>query len=728
MELYRILDRSFYLADDGPFAVLSENKNGCVALTFETEKYAQEFVRDNIKSINSRGIKNPEVKPVENAYDFMQLCARYGYAGIELLSEEDQKSFLFCVRLEEVSSTFPTALTINIQETSYIKTKFKEYSETTYRTIKEWQRYDILDKVSAKFAVNQPFRDWDHKTLFEIRTSSNAFLSLFRVPCRHNYNSLDGSVPFFTTVKYAIEFLNSVEFRTHLMYISGPESKFNELAIDLPPGSDSFKIIRIDDLHDRLNEINNPSMGYVINPNGTRDSMGYGHLSGNNEGFTPMFYGVSGNWKVLRGNNFEKIEKRDYWNGADTFFWNKINGYRLAPLDRSFSSESSSTKFSELSEFDIEDLIQVKFVDREFSEDEIIQFSWPESEEEKIKAYSMIWWDAVTGEGKDEPFFFDSILDLIIWLWQYECCRDYPIRRDGAHQCNGFIGVPATSDKEYENNIHVKIKEQLIRIYKRIAVKGYKPKDGNDLSGLINRYFRTIHIDLLGYTKDVIFQLDEEEKVEVLNFLGIREEYLEEAFSDAYKQFDPVGASAGIKLLGSEVWKKLSNRSRYFISSSLSQLKMLGRSPQLDYSLVSIGFVKALEYELGQLFVEFAMSNDLSKVEYDESDYGEKTLVSISIDKKGKPPTLGGMGYLLRSNQRGKNELRMKLGEFIDSLSCGKYLSSKKFWKEGIYKITHKYRNGGAHDSAIPMKTAMECRDYILGNEVTEGVLKKVMV
>ena len=86
------------------------------------------------------------------------------------------------------------------------------------------------------------------------------------------------------------------------------------------------------------------------------------------------------------------------------------------------------------------------------------------------------------------------------------------------------------------------------------------------------------------------------------------------------------------------------------------------------------------------------------------------------------------MGHLIKPNLRHKNELRFKLGTYLDGLNCGDYITSKKFWKEGIYKITNKYRNGGAHDSAIPMNTAIECKDYILGNSEVDGVLKKIML
>ena len=727
MNLYERLDNAFYLNGDGPLSVLSDNKNGAVALAFETKDYALKFINENIEDIISRKVEKPEIKPISSSFGFMELCAKHGYAGIELLSEEDQISIVFCVRLEEVSSLLPTAMSFNKDGVSKIKTRFKYLEEKTYRTVKEWQRFDILDKVSARFVVNNPFRDWGHKNLFEIRTRNDEFLSLFRVLCRHNYNSLDGSIPFFTTLKLAIDFLNNSEFMSHLMFFGGFKSNYNELALDLSSSTDLFKIVVIDDVRERIREINNPFMGFVINPNGHRDSTGYGSLSAGGKNYEPLFYGVSGTWKINSGNEFEKIEQRDCWDGTDTFYWNHINGYKLSPLDRSFSSESSFTKLSGFTEYDIDDFVQSNFEDKEYTVDEVFQDRLTELEEEKIKKYCVVWWDAVTGDGKDYPMFFDSILDLIIWLWQYECNRDYPIRRDGAHQCNGFIGVPAYPDKDYAKIIHGKIREQLVRIFKRISLKGYKPQDGDDLSGLVNSYFRTIHIDLLGHSKDVLFQLDDSEKDEVAELLNFSQDFLESEFSDSYNQLDEFGASRGKIALGETVWKKLSSRAKYFISSSLSQYNILGISPQLDYSLVSIGFVKALEYELGLLFKNFALTNDLRNIAYDEGDFGERALVEISINQGGKPPSLGSMGHLINPNQRFKSDLRIKLGEYIDGLTCGSYLTSKEFWKKGIFLITSKYRNGGAHDTSITMDTALECMNFILGSEECEGVLKKII-
>jgi hypothetical protein len=294
-----------------------------------------------------------------------------------------------------------------------------------------------------------------------------------------------------------------------------------------------------------------------------------------------------------------------------------------------------TTSYSNLTELEIDELIELKFVDKEFQFEEMDIDIFPETIEEKINSYCIISWDPVTGEREDDPIYFKSILDLIVWLWQYECSRDFPIRLNGAHQCNGLFGVAGALDKDYEKTIHFKIRKQLINFYKKSSLYGYKTEDTFNLCGLINCFYKTIHIDLIGYTKDLLFQLDGNEKKEVLEIMDIPED-IEMTFNYKFL-IDSKGSKIAEGILGDYVMEKMSDRSKHFVSSSLSQLEMMGISPQLDYSLVSIGFVKALEYELGLIFKNFSMNNDLSKVDYDESDKAEKNIVEMSkneIDNK----------------------------------------------------------------------------------------------
>ena len=761
MEIFNCLDKSFYLNLDGPYYAISNNKHGCIALAFEDRKYGEDFIKENINDFLSRGVPEPELKPIINSFEFMLLCARHGLAGIELLSENDQKSFNFCVRLEEFSSLLPTALSFNEENNmSYVKTRFQEYKEQTYSTIKDWQRYDILDIVSSSFAEKNPLRVSDEELLlFEIRYGSNMFLSLFHVPCRHNFNSLHGSIPFFTTIKDAIAFLNSNEFNRSIMYFSEVKTEFNDLAIDLSSYyNGNYQIVKIDDLKERLKEIDIPLIGFVINPNGTRDSMVYGNIDFDEDTF-PVAYGISGTWELLNKNKFKKIEDRTSWNGSDSFYWNQINSFKLIQLSRSFSYESSTTLNSRLTDLEIDNLIELKFLEKEFEYEEmeslILPVSFEDEEdyddehdeieviklldedynsnvdkklagfyEEKINSYCIIYWDPVTGE-RDNPNYFKSFLDLILWLWMYECSRDFPIRMNGAHQSNGLFGVAAAIDKDYEITIHTKIRKQLSNIYKKISLNGYKPEDSLDLCGLINCYYKTIHIDLIGYVKDFLIQLDGAEKNEVFQLLNLKyKEELNTKFD--YENLDTKGLKMAKEILGENVINKLSDRSKYFICSALSQLDEIGYSPQFDYAGISIGFVKALEYELGLIFEKFITNYDITNFDFDKNDSGERKLIGKAKNEVDHGLSLGEMGKLLNPTYIEKSELRLNLIDFINGLTCGRFLTSKSFYKDGVNKITKIYRNGGAHDSAIKWKTAIECKEYIVGNNNSDGILKNM--
>ena len=64
----------------------------------------------------------------------------------------------------------------------------------------------------------------------------------------------------------------------------------------------------------------------------------------------------------------------------------------------------------------------------------------------------------------------------------------------------------------------------------------------------------------------------------------------------------------------------------------------------------------------------------------------------------------------------------------MDNLPCGNYILNKKFYEDGISKITNKFRNGGAHDSSISYATAMECKNFILGDLKNDGLLKRILL
>ena len=117
--------------------------------------------------------------------------------------------------------------------------------------------------------------------------------------------------------------------------------------------------------------------------------MVYGDLNNDDE-FFPVAKGISGTWKILSANKFEKIEDRNSWIGSDSFYWNQVNSYKLSKLDRSFSHESLTTSYSNLTDLEIDDLIEKKFVDKEFQFEEMDIDIFPETIEDKINSKKLV--------------------------------------------------------------------------------------------------------------------------------------------------------------------------------------------------------------------------------------------------------------------------------------------------------------------------------------------------
>lgn len=513
MEVFKELSNAFYINTDKPFFATSGNQNGCVALAFETEKYAKKFITNQKEGFKERGIdvKKISLAPVGNVIEYMQACAKNGLAGIELLGDNERKSFVFGSDLDEISATLPTALIYNLDGKSYIKSSAGEYVENEYTTVTEWKRFDLLDPNTSTYATKQPFANWSHKLIFEIRTSDGGVLCLFKVPCRGNYNGIVGSIPFFSSLDLAIEFIHDEDYMRHLANYGGIKSKFKTLAADISKTTKEYQIIQIDDLKKRLQEINIGSMDYVINPNSTRDETGYGSCPFNKT--KEAFYtGISGTWEIGAKNQFKKLDL--VMNSKkDLFYWNSMNSFDLKPLKKSFSSESKSTIYSNSNVKEVNKLVEDIFSKSKFKKTETAKLITKVDSITKEENYILIWWDAITGEGQDKPVYFKSIFNLIQWLWHYECSTDAPIRINGSGSYNGNIGVVRALDLDAEQNKHEIIKTTLTKIFKRIALKGYTPMEGDNLSGLINLYFKTRHVDLIAYLKDANSQTKDGKKV-----------------------------------------------------------------------------------------------------------------------------------------------------------------------------------------------------------------------
>ena len=63
---------------------------------------------------------------------------------------------------------------------------------------------------------------------------------------------------------------------------------------------------------------------------------------------------------------------------------------------------------------------------------------------------------------------------------------------------------------------------------------------------------------------------------------------------------------------------------------------------------------------------------------------------------------------------------------YLASLSNGNFLTSRKFVRRGLQRVINKYRNGGAHDCAIPEDVCRECVEEIVGEPGKPGYIVDV--
>lgn len=521
LSVFHDLDNAYFINANGPFYALSGNLSGCITLAFGSEKLAKTFLKEQKKSIETRGIKtkNISIDPVKNSFDFMILCAQNRIAGIEYLTEDTRLSFEFYIDIDKTAQDLPSALVYKDSEAAHIKTNTKEYKESNPCNIKEWQRFDILDSLTATYAENCPFNQWEEKQIYEIRTTSDDILSLFKLPCRGIYPAQMGAVPFFTDLQLIFDFLEDRNYICHLGYYGGFDSKFNTIAFDISDRTDFFKIVKIDDLDKRLREINIGGIDYVINPNGTRNETGYGRCIHVKSKKT-LFSGISAMWEINKKNEFLKIKEKNTFRKVDSFYWNGYNTYNLKPIKKSSSPESNKTIHSHLKSKDLDLLIEDIFSDRKFKKSESPQLTKKEAKKTKEDNYVIVKWDAISGYMLDGHVYFKSILGLIQWIWQYECNHDYPIRTEGTATHSGNIGIIKAFDLDFEKLQHESLRLVLIAIFKRIVSKGYSPIEGDNLSGLINFRFKTIKVDLIAFIKDALLQTEGEEQKELQDILS----------------------------------------------------------------------------------------------------------------------------------------------------------------------------------------------------------------
>ena len=718
-ENFNKLESSFYLLENNiPVAGISDNKNGCVALTFCNKIEGEIFIANNFPLERA---KNTQTKKVNNAFDFLILCAKNGLIGIELFDENDVISFNFLVENHDLGSTWPTTLMTRNEINEYhLLNRFNKLHKTNIENYSEWKNYAILDKTTAKFAKKLPFNNWENgQVLYEIIKDNN-ILRLFNLPFLGNYGPADGSIAFFSNLDLAISFLKEENYLKNTLIVGPFEMKSKIKVKEL---ANNYQIIEIADLNERILELSkwNSGCSYLINPNGTRDSQVYGSLLSSID--NKQITGVSGIWQIGKDNYIEFINSKTKISGNDNFYSDFGPVYKLTQLQRSFSIEKATNKFIEYSQSEIEFLINETLKKIEFDEYIENSITYTEIPTKILDKYIIVYCDVVSGE--ESILYLNSIFEIFSWLINYEYHEDKPGRTNGINTPFS-IGLEGSGNLQTENKITDLLLEALKQNLRLIIKDGYNPQIALNLTRLYNIYCKTIQIKTLGYIDDILWQSEGEQTKEILKLIKLDEEIYFKHEIEPNLHVDSEGEQIAIKLIGKELWNILEKRSRHFIASSLVYFNKDKHSPQLDYSLISIGFVKAVEYEFGLLTKQFLSSVNLNANDFQRKDPLDNILYKIYKSNDSKAPYLGNYPYVLDFNQNKISNVHRLMYDFFKNLVNGEFWTSLEFYGVILDEILNKYRNGGAHDSSISYATCIECMNCILGTENESGIIKKI--
>src|SRR5262249_14272145 len=143
----------------------------------------------------------PRLRLVGDPWALMRRAAAEGLCGFQLF-ENSQWShrFMFMVRVEEAGRNLPTVLAC-IDNKGNRLSNLTRSGETHlgHAELLHWERFDILDRVSARWSGTCPFREWNQgDPLYELRTADLVVL-LAHVPLLGDWNSTEGAFAFFTS-------------------------------------------------------------------------------------------------------------------------------------------------------------------------------------------------------------------------------------------------------------------------------------------------------------------------------------------------------------------------------------------------------------------------------------------------------------------------------------------------------------------------------------------------
>jgi hypothetical protein len=719
----------------------------------------------------------------------MRKAAGEGAAGFQFSSgmfTDDQREvvlsatqgrilFPFMTRLAEAGSQWPTVLgsALLCDEGCYLTRKGQEHFGP--HDLMQWIRWDILDRASAQLSEIQPFRSHEPNEPFwclshgegHIRFTDGtnwyepegtAIVLFARDSAVGPFMPPEGYYPVFTSEDAAKDFLEGrMGGAFHIMSLAKstiPNLVQHQgvMSCELgPQGQLRASIRQVDNLVKHISQVKRifslpPYSSFVINPAGHREDTAWG-IFPETESEDLKINSVGACWKLTTTHEYVNLSRFDQFMGHDTFF--------LGPMDFQFSDLGRSLgKFEPI--VDEEDLrlmspIEAKAIihDQISNTNEECDF-WSshqglddscedfdfnnvtdrEGQSDKtlathlkfMRMWALNFWDTVDGE-KLGPFYYESPFELAKALCSLEI-EDRASRISG-RSGHGSIGFDGSGNKDLEAALGEGLKKAIVEICLRMISRSYRPSDSLDMAGASNRVLKSFRVSICGNTADILIShisTEARSTEQLLSELNINPAVYELLLTSVKAELDPQGEQLLLKCIGKKLHSSILPRTKLFLSTALLQFENLGRSPCLDYAPVSVQIVKALEYELRELasHLVFGFLGDRP----DELSREEDTFFYVLEDRRDKV-SLGSITYAIKSLKTAKTPILKYAAQRLADAGLTT-LTDRSTWHLILEDVLKKYRNGGAHESAISYATCEDCIRDLIGSNDRLGLVFRV--
>ena len=715
--VFKALSEGFAVCYEGGLVPgVSAYKLGAVGSILVSEEAGIRFIEDNLSALE-RMYGKVHLEKAENAWSLMRKAAGEGLCGLILFGDQSSEStkYMFMNRVEESGNDLPTILAVSDGHDSLKCVTRVTEAELDHASLIHWNRFDLTDPITAKWGVERPFRSWEQGDPFYELKGDNLRLRIAECPLLGDWINIDGAFAIFTSEEDAWHYLHQHAFSgNNLIDVRA------QTGMELPdePPVEQLVPHPIHDLAERISEMTEetPFVSICIDPDGHRENMAYVR--------DDEIVSVSGRWKILPGNRFEKLEGYSGWNGRDTIGWSAGQSIQLVPLARSFVEISpfiSNLNDTHLTDSEAEDWLGLYLDGAETTSVGIVS-----DESSDLNDYYIVCWDSVNGESGFSPVVIPTFVDALKWLADYETEDDRTYRVSGAFSCSGgMIGFEGTNDEVMETSRGSHFRNGIERLGIKALLHGYEPSDSERLVSLCNTTLRTLHVEFAGYAKDLLWQTNDQQRAHVLETIGLETSDWLEWSDSAEPHVDSRGRSLAIERMGVLSWELLSENGQHFISTVLASLEDTGHIPQRDYAPQSLEIVKALEVELTRIFAAYRDSLLNPVLQFDPDKSEERSLHDYV--QGGRAPTLGAMAYILRGISSPGSPLQLSVSSFINELPNAEFLSSNQFTKRTLPRVISKYRNGGVHESPIPYEVCVQCSTDLIGTKDKQGIIAKVL-